>query len=118
MRTRGDRLRTSWDSAKLSPIMYDYQPINLHLLESKRVKHISDLNASTILGVSEGVVRRARVNGLKEKQADLFAIRLGMHPVDFWPEQWLIEGLFAADVKEKRCRPEDVADLVRCGAWL
>lgn len=38
------------------------------------------------LGISHRRARRARSEGITETQADTWAIRLGLHPTNVWPD--------------------------------
>lgn len=97
--------------------MYDYEPIRQMILAIEGKPKVSDKDCGKRLGVSERMIRKARMKGMDDRMADLFAIRLGLHPSDFWNDQWIAEGLFAADVAEGQCTKEDVPALVRSGAW-
>lgn len=98
--------------------MFDYEPIRRMILAEQNREHVSDKDCGKRLGVSERQIRKARIQGMDWTQADLFACRIGRHPVEIWGEEWLSpEALFAADIHEGVCTAEEAVRLTAAGAW-
>lgn len=68
----------------MSPAAHRY-PLE-PLLDAARATDLSHL--AELLGITPSYVHRLRHEGLTEKQADHFAVRLGMHASWIWTDWW------------------------------
>lgn len=50
----------------------------------KAVRSGNERDTAFLLGVSQPTVRRLRMAGLSVDQADAYAVRAGMHPMEVW----------------------------------
>lgn len=65
-----------------APRIYPAQP----LIDAAREPN--DLALMRQLGISGYTLADAKAEGLTEVQADTWAVRLGWHPSNIWPEWW------------------------------
>ncbi len=98
---------------------YDYKPVYERVCLHAGRDKMSDKDVGKTLGVSERQIRRARMEGMDWVMADRFCIAAGTmpHEVYGWDEWLTPEAFFAGDLKEKKVKPEDVAELYAAGAW-
>lgn len=59
------------------------RPFPMEALE-KAVRSGNERDTAFLLGVSQPTVRRLRMAGLSVDQADAYAVRAGMHPMEVW----------------------------------
>lgn len=62
---------------------------------------LDDHGLAQILGVSHRQVYRYRHNGLNDETADHLAVRIGRHPVEIWPGEWLAIEWTPEDIEEQ-----------------
>lgn len=67
---------------RTAPRIYPAQP----LIDAAREPN--DYTLMHRLGISGYTLVTARAEGLTEVQADTWAVRLGWHPSNIWPNEW------------------------------